>query len=89
MESSTTSRAMTTSRYSGNGYDNGSTDVIRRSNNYNNSLNNNNGGGEVNGNTISNGGSHRDSKFEVPLPFGYHMDLDFLRFCSDDQVQIL
>lgn len=30
--------------------------------------------------------SHPDSKFEVPLPFGYHMDLDFLRFCSDDQV---
>ena len=23
-------------------------------------------------------------KFEVPLPFGYHLDLDFLRFCSDD-----
>jgi hypothetical protein len=23
-------------------------------------------------------------KFEVPLPFGYHLDLDFLRVCSDD-----
>ena len=24
-----------------------------------------------------------DPKFEVPLPFGYHLDLDFLRVCSD------
>jgi hypothetical protein len=23
-------------------------------------------------------------KFEVPLPFGYHLDLDFLRVCSED-----
>ena len=22
--------------------------------------------------------------FEIPLPFGYHMDLDFVRFCSED-----
>merc|ERR1719167_411063 len=25
-------------------------------------------------------------KFEVPLPFGYHLDLDFLRVCSDELV---
>uniref|UniRef100_A0A0K2T6J3 Uncharacterized protein n=1 Tax=Lepeophtheirus salmonis TaxID=72036 RepID=A0A0K2T6J3_LEPSM len=25
-------------------------------------------------------------KFEIPLPFGYHMDLDFLRFCSEELV---
>jgi hypothetical protein len=25
-------------------------------------------------------------KFEIPLPFGFRMDLDFLRFCSDDPV---
>jgi len=25
-------------------------------------------------------------KFEVPLPFGYHLDLDFLRVCSDETV---
>ena len=25
-------------------------------------------------------------KFEIPLPFGYHLDLDFLRFCSDELV---
>merc|ERR1712079_514206 len=23
-------------------------------------------------------------KFEIPLPFGFHMDLDFLRFCGDE-----
>jgi len=28
-------------------------------------------------------GNHKEDKFEVPLPFGYHMDLDFLRFCSE------
>ena len=25
-------------------------------------------------------------KFEIPLPFGFHMDLDFLRFCNEDPV---
>ncbi len=34
---------------------------------------------EINGN-----GQVADDKFEVPLPFGYHMDLDFVRFCSED-----
>ena len=90
---STTTTSTSTSRFSGNGYDNGSTDhsstnnVIRRSNNYNSNnssyINNNN---EVNGNNVSNGSGLQDSKFEVPLPFGYHMDLDFLRFCSDDKI---
>ena len=95
----TTSSTTTTTMYSGNGFNNGhntlpaigSNNVIRRSNNNNNTNNNNNHHStEVNGNTIlhnnnNNNGNHRDSKFEVPLPFGYHMDLDFLRFCSDDK----
>ncbi|QQP51747.1 Uncharacterized protein FKW44_013189 [Caligus rogercresseyi] len=25
-------------------------------------------------------------RFEIPLPFGYHMDLDFLRYCSEELV---
>jgi len=25
-------------------------------------------------------------KFEIPLPFGYHLDLDFLRFCTEELV---
>jgi len=37
---------------------------------------------EVNGN-IAKGG---EDKFEVPLPFGYHLDLDFLRVCSEELV---
>ena len=94
----TSSTTTTTMMYSGNGFNNGhntlpaigSNNVIRRSNNNNNTNNNNNHHStEVNGNTIlhnnNNNGNHRDSKFEVPLPFGYHMDLDFLRFCSDDK----
>jgi hypothetical protein len=55
--------------------------------------------GEVNGNNSLNSHHHHtmpssakeaaanngfDEKFEVPLPFGYHLDLDFLRVCSDD-----
>lgn len=35
-------------------------------------------GHEINGNNVD------KSKLEVPLPFGYHMDLDFLRVCSSD-----
>ena len=33
-----------------------------------------------------NGSAWRGSQpnFEIPLPFGYHMDLDFVRFCSED-----
>ncbi len=30
--------------------------------------------------------SNSGDKFEIPLPFGFHMDLDFLRFCCDDPV---
>jgi len=37
---------------------------------------------EVNGNHTEGGAP----PFEVPLPFGYHLDLDFLRVCSDDLV---
>merc|ERR1719367_2083592 len=46
---------------------------------------NGNGNGEVNGNNVTsplNGAP----PFEVPLPFGYHLDLDFLRVCSDELV---
>ena len=52
------------------------------------------GGGEVNGNNLNpprimstsakGAANGLDEKFEVPLPFGYHLDLDFLRVCSDD-----
>ena len=41
---------------------------------------------EVNGNLTSPGWQGSTEKFEVPLPFGYHMDLDFLRFCDDESV---
>ena len=27
---------------------------------------------------------HSLQNFEIPLPFGYHMDLDFVRFCAED-----
>ena len=48
-------------------------------------------------NELSNGGSpgsntqslprgFKADKFEIPLPFGYHLDLDFLRICSDELV---
>ena len=30
--------------------------------------------------------SNGKDKFEIPLPFGFHMDLDFLRFCCDEPV---
>ena len=45
-----------------------------------------NGNLSPNGNGMSPNGvmSPSDLRFEVPLPFGYHMDLDFLRVCSDD-----
>ncbi len=44
---------------------------------------------EINGNYHQHPDQHRSNrtamdKFEIPLPFGYHMDLDFLRFCSED-----
>ena len=51
--------------------------------------------GEVNGNNLNSivrtsnrscaANGHNDDKFEIPLPFGFHMDLDFLRFCCEDQ----
>merc|ERR1719228_275483 len=43
--------------------------------------------GEVNGNLnqpTMNVENEEGEKFEVPLPFGYHLDLDFLRVCSDE-----
>merc|ERR1719499_501683 len=45
--------------------------------------------GEVNGNLnppTMNVENEDGEKFEVPLPFGYHLDLDFLRVCSDELV---
>merc|ERR1719410_1756649 len=45
--------------------------------------------GEVNGNLnppTVNVETGNGEKFEVPLPFGYHLDLDFLRVCSDELV---
>ena len=53
---------------------------------------NGNANEEVNGNlnnvvrthTLPRKSSSGDDKFEIPLPFGFHMDLDFLRFCGDE-----
>ena len=52
--------------------------------------------GEVNGNLNNNivrtatlpstRGQNGLDKFEIPLPFGFHMDLDFLRFCNEEPV---
>merc|ERR1719228_2703644 len=45
--------------------------------------------GEVNGNfnqPTMNVETTEGEKFEVPLPFGYYLDLDFLRVCSDELV---
>merc|ERR1719150_2656427 len=47
--------------------------------------NGNNGNGEVNGNNVTSP-PNGAPPFEVPLPFGYHLDLDFLRVCSDELV---
>ncbi len=48
---------------------------------------------EVNGNHVHQGKSTSagifHDKFEVPLPFGFHMDLDFVRFCSDQDLSSL
>jgi len=41
--------------------------------------------GEVNGNNLTSP-PNGAPPFEVPLPFGYHLDLDFLRVCSDELV---
>merc|ERR1719180_543171 len=41
--------------------------------------------GEVNGNSLTSP-QNGAPPFEVPLPFGYHLDLDFLRVCSDELV---
>merc|ERR1719447_1994652 len=46
---------------------------------------NGNGHGEVNGNNVTSP-PNGAPPFEVPLPFGYHLDLDFLRVCSDELV---
>merc|ERR1719283_330351 len=45
-----------------------------------------NSGSEVNGNITTTIETKGGEKFEVPLPFGYHLDLDFLRVCSDELV---
>jgi hypothetical protein len=45
-----------------------------------------NHGTEVNGNITTTIETQGGEKFEVPLPFGYHLDLDFLRVCSDELV---
>ena len=52
---------------------------------------NGNANEEVNGNHLNNvvrttlpRKSSPGDKFEIPLPFGFHMDLDFLRFCGDE-----
>merc|ERR1719237_626926 len=41
--------------------------------------------GEVNGNNMTSP-PNGAPPFEVPLPFGYHLDLDFLRVCPDELV---
>ena len=44
---------------------------------------------EVNGNNLTSYKAwmrQQSDKFEIPLPFGYHMDLDFLRCCSEEMV---
>merc|ERR1719336_2026508 len=46
---------------------------------------NGNGNGEVNGNNVTSP-PNGAPPFEVPLPFGYHLGLDFLRVCSDELV---
>merc|ERR1719225_2195359 len=46
---------------------------------------NGNGNAEVNGNNVTSP-PNGAPPFEVPLPFGYHLDLDFLRVCSDELV---
>jgi len=46
-------------------------------------VNGTNGVNGINGVNGTNGVS--DDKFEVPLPFGYHLDLDFLRFCAEEK----
>lgn len=56
---------------------------------------NGNANEEVNGNlinhhvvrsTLPRRSQSAADKFEIPLPFGFHMDLDFLRFCHDEPV---
>merc|ERR1719495_813724 len=47
--------------------------------------NGNGNNGEVNGNNLTSP-PNGAPPFEVPLPFGYHLDLDFLRVCSDELV---
>ena len=53
-----------------------------------NNTNNTNGHQHNLNNTVNQevNGNWKDDKFEIPLPFGYHMDLDFLRFCSEELV---
>ena len=44
-----------------------------------------NGNGNLNHHAVNGKGeTTEDDKFEVPLPFGYHLDLDFLRVCDGE-----
>ena len=50
----------------------------------NNPVANMNMNNKQNGNSCSLPRGFKADKFEIPLPFGYHLDLDFLRFCTDE-----
>ena len=65
----------------GNGYHSNN-----NNNNILNNMNNANGGGVTTSTSSSLPRGFKADKFEIPLPFGYHLDLDFLRFCSEDLV---
>ena len=67
-------------------YINGSNNVVNNNNHINNSpavVANMNINNNVNG-SVSLPRGFKADRFEIPLPFGYHLDLDFLRFCNDD-----
>ena len=68
-----------------NNYVNGHHNLNNRNLNNVNQINVDNLNNTVNGSYSLPRGFKAD-KFEIPLPFGYHMDLDFLRFCSDELV---
>lgn len=68
--------------------------IMNNSGNINRYNSQSNDTGEINGNLNQIVQNHKQAieisengeKFEVPLPFGYHLDLDFLRVCSDELV---
>ena len=43
-----------------------------------------NGNGNLNQQSVNGKETSEEDKFEVPLPFGYHLDLDFLRVCDGE-----